>query len=104
MSASAIYEGTARPRRFAERSHEFRYRLALAYVDLGELPSLPLLRGRLVRVERSDYLGDPRVPLDEAGRPLVEERTRARPRGPGPPPPPPRPLRPRFQPVGLLQH
>ena len=62
MSASAIYEGTVRHRRFAERSHEFSYRLALAYVDLEELPSLALLRGRLVRFERSDYLGDPRTP------------------------------------------
>jgi uncharacterized protein len=82
MTASAIYEGTVRHRRFAERPHEFRYRLALAYVDLEELPSLPQLRGRLVRFERSDYLGDPRVPLDDAVRSLVEERTGARPSGP----------------------
>ena len=85
MRASAIYEGTVRHRRFAERSHEFRYRLALAYVDLEELPSLPLpltRGGRLVRFERSDYLGDPRVPLDEAVRSLVEERTGERPSGP----------------------
>jgi uncharacterized protein len=85
MTASAIYEGTVRHRRFAERSHEFRYRLALAYIDLGELPSLPLplpRGGRLVRFERSDYLGDPRVPLDDAVRSLVEERTGERPSGP----------------------
>jgi uncharacterized protein len=78
MSASAIYEGTVRHRRFAERPHEFTYRLALVYLDLGE----PLPRGRLVRFERSDYLGDPRVPLDEAVRTLVEERTGSRPSGP----------------------
>jgi DUF1365 family protein len=82
VSASAIYEGTVRHRRFAERSHEFSYKLALAYVDLEELPSLPLRRGRLVRFERSDYLGDPRVPLDEAVRALVEQRTGERPLGP----------------------
>ena len=78
MGASAIYEGTVRHRRFAERAHEFEYRLALVYIDLDE----PLPRGRLVKFERSDYLGDPRVPLDEAVRSLVEERTGARPRGP----------------------
>jgi uncharacterized protein len=78
MTASAIYEGTVRHRRFTEREHEFKYRLALAYLDLEE----PLPSGRLVRFERSDYLGDPRIPLDEAVRALVEERTGTRPRGP----------------------
>jgi DUF1365 family protein len=82
MTASAIYEGTVRHRRFAERSHEFEHRLSLVYLDLDEVPSLTLLRGRLVRFERSDYLGDPAVPLDDAVRALVEERTGTRPRGP----------------------
>jgi uncharacterized protein len=82
MTASAIYEGSVRHRRFAERPHEFEYRLALAYIDLDELPALPLLRGKLVRFERSDYLGDPSTPLDEAVRALVEERTGNRPGGP----------------------
>ena len=44
---SALYEGTIRHRRFAVREHEFRHRIALAYVDLDELPRL--LGGRLVR-------------------------------------------------------
>src|SRR3954453_678544 len=78
MTASAIYEGAVRHRRFAERPHEFSYRLALAYLDLEEPPP----RGRLVRFERSDYLGDPRIALDRAVRALVEERTGTRPRGP----------------------
>jgi DUF1365 family protein len=78
MSANAIYEGTVRHRRFAERPHEFTYRLALVYLDLGE----PLPRGRLVKFERSDYLGDPAVPLEETVRGLVEERTGRRPTGP----------------------
>ena len=63
MTASAIYEGSVRHRRFAERAHEFEHRVALAYLDLDEVHSLPLLHGRLVRFERSDYLGDPRTPL-----------------------------------------
>jgi DUF1365 family protein len=78
MSAGAIYEGAVRHRRFAERPHEFEYKLALAYLDLAE----PLPSGRLVRFERSDYLGDPRIPLDQAVRTLVEERTGTRPPGP----------------------
>ena len=48
MSQSAIYEGHIRHRRFAVRNHEFRYRLAMAYVDLDELPEL--LGGRLAEI------------------------------------------------------
>ncbi len=87
MSASALYEGSVRHRRFAERRHEFSYPVRLAYLDLDELPAL--LGGRLlarrpglVRFRRRDYLGDPRVPLGDAVRDAVEERTGARPSGP----------------------
>jgi DUF1365 family protein len=80
---SAIYEGTVRHRRFAEFGNEFTHPIALAYVDLGELPRLPIAkRGRLVRFERSDYLGDPSKPLDQDVRDLVEDRIGTRPRGP----------------------
>jgi DUF1365 family protein len=87
VTQSALYEGHIRHRRYAVRNHEFRYRIALAYVDLEELPSL--LDGRLVkrtpglvRFRRRDYLGDPQTPLDESVRALVEERTGRRPSGP----------------------
>ena len=80
MTHSAIYEGAIRHRRFAVRPREFRHRIAMAYVDLDELPRL--LGGRLVaerpglvRFRRRDYLGDPAVPLDAAVRALVAERT-----------------------------
>ena len=82
MTASCIYEGTIRHRRLEPR-REFKHRLALAYLDLEELPGL--LDGRLlarrpglVRFRRRDYLGDPAVPLDRAVRDLVEDRTGAR--------------------------
>jgi DUF1365 family protein len=78
---SAIYEGAVRHRRFADRENEFTHAVALAYVDLDELPRLPL-RGPLVQFRRSDYLGDPREPLAESVRSLVEERTGTRPAGP----------------------
>ena len=87
MSQSAIYEGHIRHRRFAVRKHEFRYRMAMAYLDLDELPTL--LGGRLVkqrpglvRFRRRDYLGDPHTPLDAAVRDLVAERLGRRPSGP----------------------
>jgi uncharacterized protein len=86
MSSSCIYEGVIRHRRVEPR-REFSHRLALAYLDLEELPRL--LGGRLVarrpgpvRFRRRDYLGDRAVPLDRAVRELVSERTGERPAGP----------------------
>jgi DUF1365 family protein len=79
---SAFYEGTIRHRRFAVREHAFRHKISMAYIDLDELPRL--LDGRLtergfglVRFRREDYFGDPAVPLDDAIRALVAERTGA---------------------------
>ena len=76
MTASAIYTGSVRHRRFAAADNEFRHGLGLAYLDLDELPHL--LGGRLVsprpgvvRFRRGDYLGDPARPLAES----VRERT-----------------------------
>jgi DUF1365 family protein len=87
VTASALYEGHIRHRRFAVRNHEFRYRLAMAYIDLDELPAL--LGGQLtkptpglVRFRRRDYLGDPRTPLGDAVRSLVRERLGTAPTGP----------------------
>ena len=87
MTHSALYEGTIRHRRFAVRHHEFSHRVAMAYLDLDELPGL--LGGRLVarrpglvRFRRRDYLGDPAVGLGDAVRALVRERTRSVPDGP----------------------
>jgi hypothetical protein len=83
---SCIYAGTIRHRR-PEPQNEFLHRLALAYVDLEELPSL--LGGRLVRrgpgalrFRRADYLGDPGKPLDVAVRDRVQELAGSRPTGP----------------------
>jgi len=88
-AASAIYEGVVVHRRTESREHAFRYRLRMMYIDLGELPELfdghPLWSARrpaLGWFRRSDYLGDPAVPLDEAVRGLVAERTGYRPDGP----------------------
>ncbi len=87
MSVSAIYYGHVRHRRFEVREHQFRYRLALAYIDLDELPTL--LDGRLLasrpgpaRFRRRHYLGDERVPLADAVRDVVADQAGARPRGP----------------------
>lgn len=86
MSSSCIYEGAIRHRRLEPR-REFTHRLALAYLDLEELPrllggGLVSRRPGVVRFRRRDYLGDPAMPLDRAVRELVRERTGERPAGP----------------------
>jgi DUF1365 family protein len=89
MSDSAIYEGWVRHRRFGAVPHSFRYRVFMTLLDLDELPDVfdrhPLYSARRpapVRFRRSDYLGDPDVPLAESARRLVEDRTGHRPAGP----------------------
>jgi uncharacterized protein len=70
---TGMYEGTIRHRRFAVREHAFRYKLALAYVDIDSPP-----RG----FRRSDYLGDAGVPLRDAVHALIRERGAEPPAGP----------------------
>ncbi len=88
-TASAIYEGVVAHRRSEPREHAFSYRVLMMYLDLGELPQL--FDGNLLWssrwpalgwFRRSDYLGDAGVPLDQAVRELVVERTGYRPEGP----------------------
>jgi uncharacterized protein len=89
MSASAVYEGWVRHRRFEPVKHSFRYRLFLMYLDLGELPRLldpfPLFSARRpapARFRRVDFMGDPALPLAECARDEVERETGRRPQGP----------------------
>jgi DUF1365 family protein len=88
-SASAIYEGWVRHRRFEPVEHTFRYRFFLAYLDLAELPGVldpyPLYSARRrapARFRRADYLGDPARPLDECVREAVAAAGAPRPTGP----------------------
>jgi DUF1365 family protein len=61
----------------------------MAYLDLAELDTVfqgrwlwSVGRPNLAWLKRSDYLGDPAMPLDAAARDLVEQRTGKRPQGP----------------------
>jgi len=84
--ASCLYEGSVvHVRRDPRR--QFSHPLALAYLDLDELPAL--LGGRLVRSSpglvrfcRRDYLGDPETGLDAAVRELVGRQLGRTPQGP----------------------
>jgi DUF1365 family protein len=67
VTASALYEGTVRHRRFTVREHAFRHRVRMAYLDLDELPALRLGR----RFRRSDHIGDPRRPLSDTVREIA---------------------------------
>jgi DUF1365 family protein len=85
MTASAIYFGTIRHRRFAERPRSFVHGLTMVYLDLDELPSLvggrlASSRPGLVRFRRSDYFGEGE--LAEAVRARVAAETGSAPDGP----------------------
>ena len=89
MTASAVYEGWVRHRRHTPVEHAFTYRHSMVLLDLDELPEVldrhPLFSARrpaLARFRREDHMGDPRRPLAECVRRLVEERTGSRPEGP----------------------
>jgi uncharacterized protein len=86
---SCIYEGTIRHRRFKPRPNTFQYRLFFMFLDLAELPTLfdihPLWsyeRFNIACFRRRDHFGDPKIPLDQALRDLVEDRLGKRPDGP----------------------
>jgi DUF1365 family protein len=89
VTASAVYEGWVRHRRFEPVEHRFRYRLFMMYLDLGELPQVldpyPLFSARRpapARFRRADYMGDPRRPLSECVRDAVAAAGGRRPAGP----------------------
>jgi DUF1365 family protein len=87
--ASCIYEGWLRHRRHVPHAHAFRYRLYLMYIDLAEVDQLfagralwSVNRRNLAQFRRSDYLGDPAVPLDTAVRARIREVCGRAPSGP----------------------
>ncbi len=79
---SAIYQGWVRHRRYQPARHQFRYRVFMMYLDLDELPALfagsrwwSVGKANLARFQRSDFLGDPAVPLKTAVQQLVLKET-----------------------------
>lgn len=79
---SAIYKGSLRHRRFYPLEHRFVYQVFMMYLDLGELETVLKLSPwwsdkpwRPARFERSDFLGDPGIPLDEAVRKRIFQET-----------------------------
>ena len=79
---SCVYEGNVRHRRVEPVAHEFRYELFMMYFDLEELPQL-LEGGSGLSASwfspasfcAKDHIGKGEMPLADAVRALVEERT-----------------------------
>jgi DUF1365 family protein len=89
VSASCVYEGRVRHRRHRPVEHTFGYPMFMMYLDLDELPGvldpfrLWSARGpALAWFRRSDFLGDPTVPLRQAVLDTVAQHTGERPGGP----------------------
>lgn len=87
--ASCLYVGKLRHRRFAPKRHDFRYAIYLSCIDLAELDRVfagrwfwSVNRPNLAAFRRSDFLGDPSIPLDHAVRDRVEQELGVRPQGP----------------------
>jgi DUF1365 family protein len=86
---SAIFTGWVRHRRSVPRKHAFRYRMFMLYLDLAEIERVfsgrwlwSTHRRNVAEFRRSDYHGDPAVPLDTAIRDTVALRLGIRPVGP----------------------
>jgi DUF1365 family protein len=86
---SRLYEGWVRHRRHTPAVHEFRYPLFMMYLDLSEIDEVfggrrlySAARAAPARFDRRDHFGDPAIPLDEAVRDLVADRSGVRPTGP----------------------
>jgi DUF1365 family protein len=86
---SCIYEGWVRHRRYAPHAHTFRYRMYMMYLDLAEIDRVfegrmlwSVNRRNVAEFRRSDFLGDPSMPLDAAVRARVCEIRGSAPSGP----------------------
>ena len=89
LAHSGIYRGYLRHRRFTPVEHHFVYPVFMVYADLDELdeflslsPLWSARRWRPARFVRSDFLGDPALPLAEAVRARIAEAGETPPDGP----------------------
>ncbi len=79
---SAIYIGTIGHARFLPRRHRFRYPFFMWYLDLDDIGRIPDLgrwfstkRAALSRFRRSDYLGEPNLPLADCVKTEMQRLT-----------------------------
>ena len=86
---SGLYLGRVEHRRVTPTPHRFVVPMFMVYLDLAELGDVFKRRWfwstehtALASFQRRDHIGDAGVPLDDAVRALVSERTGRRPDGP----------------------
>lgn len=86
---SAIYTGDIFHQRFQPFTHQFKYKIFMAYLDLDEIDILlpksffwGVNRSALISFHREDYLNGPKLDLREAVKDLVFERTGQKVEGP----------------------
>ena len=86
---SRIYRGVLQHRRVSPRRHQFQYQLAMVYLCLDELPEVfsgtrfwSANGPALAQFRRSDFLGDPAVPLADEVRRRIREETGVSHKGP----------------------
>ncbi len=86
---SAIYTGHVWHRRFSPKSHAFRYRVFMLYLDLAELNQVFSLskfwsknKFAMAHFKRSDFYGDNELTISESVRSKVEQEIGVRPQGP----------------------
>ena len=77
-----IYNGEIRHRRFTPFEHFFSYPLFMVYVDISKVSTIlkrsilwNVNKPALVSFYRKDYHGNPSIPLDEAVRNTIYEKT-----------------------------
>ncbi len=86
---SAIYKGWVRHRRYSPKQHSLCYHVFMMFLDLSELDQVfadtrlwSTKRWALAQFKRSDFMGDPDIPLDKAVRQHVHLQTGYYPKGP----------------------
>ncbi|MDG1944910.1 MAG: DUF1365 domain-containing protein [Halioglobus sp.] len=79
---SRIYEGVIRHRRVSPIEHEFQYKVSMPYLRLDELPEIfsntrfwSAKESAPAQFRRSDFLGDPALPLSDEVRRRIHEET-----------------------------
>ncbi|MEW9798793.1 DUF1365 domain-containing protein [Alteromonas sp. CYL-A6] len=80
MTESALYDGVVFHQRFRPTQHRFDYRIYMFWLKLDELASLSTSirhfsseHRALAEFRRTDYLGDPALPLSEAVKQRMSE-------------------------------
>lgn len=85
---SAIYKGWVAHQRYSPKTHSFRYRVFMMYLDLDELPQLfsqsrfwSLEKTNIAQFKRADYYGNPEKSLKAEISDLIATATGQAPHG-----------------------